>query len=84
MGFPGERGTAWMTMRGMMEMAATELAARADAKLALVIPRADPLGSPAWGFTLPIEHRYRLAGAMLRSPRAAVAGSQQPPAMRGT
>src|SRR5689334_19449008 len=55
-----------MTMRGMTDMAAAELESRADAKLALVIPQADPLGSPAWGSTLHIENRYRPACATLR------------------
>jgi len=72
-----------MTMRRMTEMAAAALAARPDAKLALVIPQADPLGSPAWGFTLPIENRYRLACAMRGPKAAAVAGSRWLPAMRG-
>jgi hypothetical protein len=73
-----------MTLRGLMGMAGEALAARHDAKLALVTRETDPLPLPAWGFTFHIENQRRLAASILCGPTAAViAKSRRSRATRG-
>jgi hypothetical protein len=73
-----------MTLPRFDGMIGAAPAARRDAKLALVMPQADPLALPSWGPTLLIENQRRLASAILCGPRAAaVAVSRRLPATRG-
>jgi hypothetical protein len=83
-----ECGPVDMSGRELTEIGAQATASRGDAKLALVIPDADPLRLPAWGFTFRIENQRRLAFAAARCPKAAigaaiVAVTLLSPAMRG-
>jgi hypothetical protein len=80
----GECGTADMSGRELMRTAAEAKASRGDAKLALVMPRGDPLRLPAWSFTFPVENWRRLARAAMRGHKATVvAAAPRSPAIRG-
>ncbi|OCK61787.1 hypothetical protein LMTR3_31115 [Bradyrhizobium sp. LMTR 3] len=79
--------TGDMNGRELTGTAAEAKASGGDAKLALVMPRGDPLPLPAWSFTFAIESQRRLASAAMRCPRAAivaaVVAARLSPAMRG-
>jgi|ERR671915_2434511 hypothetical protein len=80
----GECGKADVSRRELTGTAAEAKASGGDAKLALVIPRGDPLRLPAWNFTFAIENQRRLASAAMRCPREVIVAARLSPAMRGS